>query len=588
MTTRDKEPQLGKVQGCEGCDTADHRCLHVSPAAMATGGRALHFLIYLELANTHRNTLMLALARTLNSGGHKVSVACEPVIALRLSHNHPVEVHNNSHRIEASFCLERSLDIHICDTFCGESTNDLSRANDLRRQLLIKLLSTLEPDYVVIWNGNFEYQQGTIAALREATFENRVLHAEVAWFPQSEFLYLDLKGVNAFSSIPAEDLPPLLPHQKVQLSAWQDRYRVHRFGDNPPPVVPRRIFVPMQVDTDTSISRSSSFKSMKEFIRFLEDWIPQDYEVLLKLHPKATYNYVPSSNRPNFRIIVSGSIDEMIATAEAVVGINSTVLIESAALGKRVISFGDSLFSGTGAILQAARESDARAILSKSVSVEALESFLYYLVYERQISIRQLEQRNFSHLASRAPFNSMPHFERRRHESATFVRNSQEGKSMIRIGKSKVARTACLDVEKGGQIIIGDDCEIRHHAVLEVSGRYSGSIEIGNHCVIGIGNWMQGSGRIKVGNDVIIGPYVAIVSTNHSYEDMSLPVAQQPLQTGEVVIEDDVWIGAHCTIAQNVRIGAHSIIGANSFVNKDVPPYSIVAGAPARIIRARQ
>lgn len=159
---------------------------------------------------------------------------------------------------------------------------------------------------------------------------------------------------------------------------------------------------------------------------------------------------------------------------------------------------------------------------------------------------------------------------------------------MIKIGKSKIARTASLDVEKGGQIMVGDDCEVRHHAVLEVSGRYNGSIEIGNHSVIGVGNWLQGSGRIKIGNDVIIGPYVAIVSTNHSYEDVSKPVAQQPLQTGEVIIEDDVWIGAHCTIAQNVRIGAHSIIGANSFVNKDIPPYSIAVGSPAKVVKSRK
>lgn len=113
-------------------------------------------------------------------------------------------------------------------------------------------------------------------------------------------------------------------------------------------------------------------------------------------------------------------------------------------------------------------------------------------------------------------------------------------------------------------------------------------MEIGNNCVIGIGNWVQGSGKVQIGNNVIIGPYVAIVSTNHSYQDVETPIARQPLQTGEVVIEDDVWIGAHCTITQNVRIGAHSIIGANSFVNKDVPPYSIVGGAPAKVLKSRK
>lgn len=159
---------------------------------------------------------------------------------------------------------------------------------------------------------------------------------------------------------------------------------------------------------------------------------------------------------------------------------------------------------------------------------------------------------------------------------------------MIKVGNSRVAKTALLDVEKGGEIVIGDDSQVRHGAVLEVSGRYNGSIRIGNHSVIGVGSWLQGSGKIDIGNDVIIGPYATIVSTNHQYEDTSVPIAQQPLTTGEITIEDGVWMGAHVTVALNVKIGAHSIIGANSFVNKDIPPYSIAVGSPARIVRNRK
>ncbi|MCY1518516.1 2,3,4,5-tetrahydropyridine-2,6-dicarboxylate N-acetyltransferase [compost metagenome] len=316
--------------------------------------------------------------------------------------------------------------------------------------------------------------------------------------------------------------------------------------------------------------------------------MPSDWEVLFKLHPKASYDYFPICRRENFKILAGGSLPEMLASSDAVIGINSTVLLEAVALGKHVVAFGSGLMSGTGAVVEASPADDAARCLSQPICQSARDSLLYHLIFERQIDTAELSKRNFTHLASRFPLCEIDGMASSSKRTKLFVVNAEEGKSMIKIGRSKVARSACLDVERGGQIVVGDDCEIRHHAVLEVSGRYNGSIEIGNHCVVGVGNWLQGSGRIKIGDDVIIGPYTAIVSTNHQYEDANVPVAQQPLTTGEVIIEDDVWIGAHVTIAQNVRIGAHSIIGANSFINKDVPPYSVVVGAPGRVIKSRK
>lgn len=558
------------------------------PAPAVGGEGNLHFLIHLEMANSHRNDLIAILVDTLVAGGHRVTVSCEPVIAFRFSDSGAVQVHDNRRRIHAAFGGKVLYDLRLLEMYCGDRPGDLAQTNEKRRKVFGELVREANPDWVILWSGNFHYQEGTRAALRDAGMETRTLFAEVAWFPQKEHLYLDTKGVNAFSTIRGEAYPPLLPHQKVRLGLWRDRFTMQRLGDNPPPLVPGRVFVPLQVDTDTSIARSSPFKTMAAFITFLEEWIPHDREVVLKLHPKATYDYVPSSKRLNFRIVAGGTVEGMLTSADTVVGINSTVLLEAVALGKRVVAFGEGLFTGTGSVVEAIPDDDAQARLCDDTCQAARDSFLYHLVFEQQISVAALKRRDFAHLASRAPFNNMARFTSKEFGARIFTINAEEGKSMIKIGKSKVAKTACLDVERGGQITIGDDCEIRHHAVLEVSGRYNGSIEIGNHCVIGIGNWLQGSGLIKIGNDVIIGPYVAIVSTNHQYEDVNTPVAQQPLTTGEIVIEDDVWIGAHVTIAQNVRIGAHSIIGANSFVNKNVPPYSIVAGAPAKVIKSRK
>ena len=79
-----------------------------------------------------------------------------------------------------------------------------------------------------------------------------------------------------------------------------------------------------------------------------------------------------------------------------------------------------------------------------------------------------------------------------------------------------------------------------------------------------------------------------IYARYHNVSRIDVPMNQQGMEeSGTVVIEDDVWIGARVTILKDVTIGKGSIIGAASVVTKDVPPYSVVAGNPARLIRKR-
>ena len=85
----------------------------------------------------------------------------------------------------------------------------------------------------------------------------------------------------------------------------------------------------------------------------------------------------------------------------------------------------------------------------------------------------------------------------------------------------------------------------------------------------------------------MIAPNCVIVSFNHGYQDIQTPMIDQPWVGEPVFIEDDVWIGANCTIIMGVTIGKGSIIAANAVVSKDIPPYSIVGGVPARILGSR-
>lgn len=109
--------------------------------------------------------------------------------------------------------------------------------------------------------------------------------------------------------------------------------------------------------------------------------------------------------------------------------------------------------------------------------------------------------------------------------------------------------------------------------------------EIGNFCTLGVGNWI---GWARIGDYVITGSHVTILSgaKQHSLDNISIPIRNQSGQKKQLVIEDDIWIGANAVIMTNIATG--TVIGAGSIVTKSFPPYSILAGNPAKILRTRQ
>ncbi|MDZ8052238.1 MAG: acyltransferase [Aulosira sp. ZfuVER01] len=111
------------------------------------------------------------------------------------------------------------------------------------------------------------------------------------------------------------------------------------------------------------------------------------------------------------------------------------------------------------------------------------------------------------------------------------------------------------------------------------------NLEIGNQVSVGTYVHMWCQGGIQIGDRVMIGSHTAITSVTHDYhqEDM-----HQTSILKTVVIEDDVWIGTHSMILPGVTIGKGAVIGANSVVTKDVKPYSIVFGSPAKHYKFRQ
>jgi acetyltransferase-like isoleucine patch superfamily enzyme len=99
---------------------------------------------------------------------------------------------------------------------------------------------------------------------------------------------------------------------------------------------------------------------------------------------------------------------------------------------------------------------------------------------------------------------------------------------------------------------------------------------------------MTANSEIKIGNNVLIGPGTVINTANHNFERIDIPIKSQGITEKPIIIEDDVWIGANCTILGGTKIGAHSVIGAHSLVKGDIPPYSVAYGVPCIVKRTRR
>jgi acetyltransferase-like isoleucine patch superfamily enzyme len=113
------------------------------------------------------------------------------------------------------------------------------------------------------------------------------------------------------------------------------------------------------------------------------------------------------------------------------------------------------------------------------------------------------------------------------------------------------------------------------------------SISVGDHVFIGGRAWF--SGDIRIGSYVMFGPNVSILGGDHEFRDRERPMflvkeKDKDIEMQPVYIGDDVWIGANVTLLKGVTIGRGAIVAAGSVVTRSVPPYSIHAGVPAKLI----
>ncbi len=160
--------------------------------------------------------------------------------------------------------------------------------------------------------------------------------------------------------------------------------------------------------------------------------------------------------------------------------------------------------------------------------------------------------------------------------------------SNIRLGRGAYLDQGVYIHATPGGVTIGEGTYVMHNAVLHVYNFRDlphAFITVGARSLVGEGCVLRGQGGITIGDDVYLAPLAQLLAVDHEYHDLDVPISQQPIVCRGITIEDDVWIGGGAIVVDGVRIGRHSVVAAGAVVTRDVAPFSVVGGVPARVIK---
>jgi acetyltransferase-like isoleucine patch superfamily enzyme len=161
----------------------------------------------------------------------------------------------------------------------------------------------------------------------------------------------------------------------------------------------------------------------------------------------------------------------------------------------------------------------------------------------------------------------------------------------LSVGRSVIIEDyVMIDALSHEGVILGNNVTIARGVIIQCTGviRSLGvGLRIGDNSAVGAYSFLGAQGGIVIGCNVIMGPRVNFHAENHRYERADVPIRMQGESRQGIVVDDDCWIGAGSIILDGVHIGKGCVVAAGSVVTKSVPPYSVVAGVPARIVRQR-
>ncbi|WP_377806280.1 hypothetical protein [Azospirillum sp. A29] len=266
-------------------------------------------------------------------------------------------------------------------------TEDMEKNIILRENVddFCQILSDFDPLYVMFWNG--ADQQDMVFICRD---QGRIpIFCELGWLPQSGNTVFDFFGVNAGSGLAA--IGPLKRSCGDRVLDWRENYLASRKYDAPEEELSdlqeNFIFIPLQMESDTNIIYHSSFKKMRDFVIRISQSLPNK---ILLIRPHPNQMDVELGDLPDNCIVTNaGSLYYWLRKSEAVIGINSTVLIEACAMYKPVCGFGDGIGRRKGIFITEGDDvpSDLSAIIQNTeINVEAINGFLEELVFRRQIN----------------------------------------------------------------------------------------------------------------------------------------------------------------------------------------------------------
>lgn len=127
----------------------------------------------------------------------------------------------------------------------------------------------------------------------------------------------------------------------------------------------------------------------------------------------------------------------------------------------------------------------------------------------------------------------------------------------------------------GRNVRIENGVELVHLKNLSIGS----NVSINCHCYIDSG------GGVEIGDDVSIAHQTSILSFDHTWNDLSIPIKDNPVNFSPITIANDVWLGCGCRVLSGVKIYSRSIVAAGAVVTRDVPPHTIVGGVPAKVLK---
>ncbi|MCK9291193.1 MAG: acyltransferase [Bacteroidales bacterium] len=145
---------------------------------------------------------------------------------------------------------------------------------------------------------------------------------------------------------------------------------------------------------------------------------------------------------------------------------------------------------------------------------------------------------------------------------------------------ARIRRRTRIDVMPFNRFSVGRNSTIEDFATVNNG---VGDVIIGERTRIGLGCVVIGP--VYIGNDIMFAQNIVVSGLNHGYQDIHSPPSLQAVETKQIVIEDDVWIGANAVITAGVTIGKHAVIAAGSIVTRSVAPFTVVGGNPAKPLR---